>query len=99
MKNEILGLMQFHTKEDPVYSPEIEKKFEITGCQVRDNIRELRREGYPIANTNGYFYATCWDEILPTIEDLHQRAMSLLVTEKALRKTFNKEEEFAFKEE
>ena len=40
MKYEILGLMQFHTKEDPVYSPEIEKKFEITGYQVRDNIRE-----------------------------------------------------------
>lgn len=54
---------------------------------VRSIVRELREDGHPIANgKNGYYLATSTAALKPTIDKFHQRAMSSLKTEAALRK-------------
>ena len=92
MKNEILDLIINRTKDNPIYSAEIENQLEISGLTVRDCIKHLRRNGVPIANSsNGYYFAKEYSEIEPTISDLHRRSMSMLETIKGLRKAFSKE--------
>jgi len=91
LKANILERVKLHRQDSPVYSAELERLFDITGAEVRDSVRELRREGYPIANSsNGYYYADSFEQIRNTVEDLEGRASSMLKTASALRKTFNR---------
>lgn len=54
---------------------------------VRSLIEQLRREGLPVANSpRGYFLARDDEELAPTIRAFHQRAMSSLRQEKALKR-------------
>lgn len=93
MKDEIEAKLRLHRKENPVYSKEIENCFNITGVQVRDIIRELRREGKPVANSKqGYYWARNEIELQETIEDLESRSFSMLKTIEGLRKAFKTKE-------
>ena len=95
MKKAILEIISERTKDSPILSPEIEQLFEIKGGKVRDIIRELRREGIPIANSHkGYYMASDYSDLDLTIKDLHSRAMSMLVTIKKLRGCFNRSTQF-----
>lgn len=54
---------------------------------IRSIVKELRDDGYPIANgKGGYYLATSVAALQATIDRYHQRAMSSLKTEAALRK-------------
>lgn len=89
MKDQIESIIKHRTKDNPIYSAEIERRLEIAGTQVRDLIRELRREGKPIANSHkGYFWAATYEEIEPTLTDLNSRAISLHETISGLKKIF-----------
>ena len=88
-------LMDYSTKEQPIFSKQLEISFKLEGVQVRDIIRQLRREGKPIANSKkGYFYAQSYEEYEETIQDLYNRSMSMLETIKAMRNAFNKSFQF-----
>lgn len=92
MKDEIESVIRLHRAETPIYSVELEKRFDISGISLREIIRDLRRESKPIANSkHGYYWALNYSEILPTIDDLESRAMSILQTVKVLRNCFTKE--------
>ena len=87
--NHLLAKIRLHSKEYPIYSSVLENYFETTGPQIRDAIRQLRRAGYPIANSpKGYFYAKSYAEIEPTLNDLENRALSQLETISKLKSHF-----------
>lgn len=87
--NLFIASLKLRTPECPIYSAELEAHFEITGSEVRDIIRSLRRDGHPIANSSkGYFYARTYTEIEPTILDLKSRSLSMLETIKKLELNF-----------
>jgi len=58
---------------------------------IRTLIEQLRKEGHPIGNKpgtyGGYFLATCDEELEGTIKNFHNRAMSSLEQEAALKRT------------
>ncbi len=88
-KNDILNSIKLRTSQNPILSSNLEFLYGINGCEVRDIIRELRREGEPIANSkHGYYYAKEFSEIEPTISDLENRALSMLETVKKLKLNF-----------
>lgn len=90
LKAKILEIIKAHSESGPVYSTEIESMLSINGPALRDTIRELRREGYPIANSHaGYYYADSFEQIKGTVDDLEGRAWSMIKTAVALKKTFN----------
>lgn len=86
----ILARIKLHTKQNPVYSAEIERQYNLSGAEVRSAIRDLRRQGEPIANSsNGYYYARDLNELQETLSDLRGRANSLLNTARLLESNFN----------
>ena len=100
MLSEVLDLIITRTKDNPILSSEIEQVLEMTGGEVRQIIRELRRNRTPIANSSkGYYLARTFEEIDATINNLHSRAMSQLVTIKELRNCFNKQTQIEIKYE
>ena len=73
----------------PVKSSDIESALHISGRKVREIIKELRNEGYPIMNRvkdeNGimidaYGYARNFSDMKPTIRKLRNEANSRLIT-------------------
>lgn len=92
MKVEIEVTIRLHHATNPVYSVELEQRYGITGTEVRNIVRELRREGKPVANSKqGYYWADNIEELRPTIDDLESRAMSMHETVKALKGCFVEE--------
>lgn len=92
MKTEILAKIKLHTKENPIYSVQIEKYFDISGIQLREIIHELRLEGYPIGSGNdGYFYARDKSELIDTINNLLGREIKIREVRLALEKCFSKD--------
>ena len=90
LKANILDLIKKHREDNPIYSGKLEEIFEVNGSNVRDIVRELRRDGFPIANSkSGYYYATCFKQIEDTINDLEARSRSLALTANKLKKSFN----------
>jgi hypothetical protein len=89
LKRDILCTISLYQKENPVLSSTLESQYQASGPQVRDAIRELRREGHPLANSdNGYYYARLFSEIEPTLSDLESRALSMLSTVKLTKERF-----------
>ena len=89
LKRDILVSVNLYTKSNPVLSSALEAQFRASGPQVREAIRELRREGHPIANCDkGYYYAHSFSEIEDTLADLESRAMSQLYTVKRMKERF-----------
>ena len=87
--NLILASIKLRTKKNPIYSGELESQYNLTGFEVRNIIRELRRDGEPIANSKqGYYYARNINEIQETLQDLRGRATSLLNTARLLENRF-----------
>lgn len=90
LKANILEIVKKHREDNPVYSLKLEELFNLSGSNVRDIVRELRREGFPIANSkSGYYYAESFEQIKGTVNDLEGRARSLIITANKLRKSFN----------
>ena len=73
-----------------IYSNELEKQFNVSGTIIRDHVRKLRRSGIPITNDDGYGFAKNIEEIMPTINDMKNRATSQLYTIYALYRNFVK---------
>lgn len=85
----ILAVVKLYTADNPVLSAHLEERFKAAGPQVRDAIRQLRRQGHPIANSeNGYHYARTFTEIEPTLNDLESRAKSMLHTVSLMKENF-----------
>jgi biotin operon repressor len=93
-KDSLIAFLSIHKIENPVYSKEIEAKFEIKGEQLRHEIMELRREGFPIASTrDGYYWARTLAELDSTLEHLKGRRNSLDLTIQCMQKRFRNSEE------
>ena len=89
LKEGLLAVLKLYTARNPVLSSALEERFKAAGPQVRDVIRQLRREGHPIANCeNGYYYARSFTEIEPTLNDLSSRAVSMLNTVRLMKENF-----------
>jgi biotin operon repressor len=67
--------MKGHEKDNPVISACIETKLGLSGPEVRQIIRRLRKAGHPICSgSNGYYWATDADDLQSTINHLRTRA-------------------------
>lgn len=88
--------VKLHRIANPITSKAIEAEYCISGVQVREIIRLLRRQGVPIASTGGqeegYYYAVTYDQPEPTLQDLKSREDSLRVTRLAMMKKFDMHE-------
>ena len=74
-------------KANAIYSASLEKEFKLTGSEVRDIIRDLRREGQWILPTpKGYCWAISEEEKEELIKDLEGTGDSLYKTASALRR-------------
>jgi predicted transcriptional regulator len=87
VKDRILWTIKVHTKDSPIGSKQLEVECDLSGSQLRDYIRELRREGQLIGSISmkeekrgGYYYIHSWAEFDQTIKHLQNRVDSLLNT-------------------
>lgn len=102
MHDAFLSVINKHSITAPVYSPELEKKFVITGVQVREMVHWLSLEGFPIGNTirhaNGsttkaYFWANNYEELEPTLQDLGSRESHIRERRLKLEKIYSSSKE------
>lgn len=92
LKRQVLKCVKSHNDVLPIKSEELEQLFGVKGPSIRNIIRQLRRTGHPIAESNkGYYYADSFEMIRDTVEDLEGRAKSLLKTAGCLRRRFAKQ--------
>lgn len=79
--------------DKPVLSKVLEERLSISGESIRKMVRDLRRAGTPVAaSKSGYFIAQTWSEYEPTVQDLENRALSLLHTAKVMKSSFVKQQ-------
>src|SRR5690606_22660580 len=76
--------------KNPVLSSELEARFSLVGPEVRELIRLARRNKIPIANHHkgGYFLAHDYEDVKDTVDDLKNRAQSMIKTARALEECF-----------
>jgi len=87
MKQKILNKLKDRTKKNPIFSGSLETEFGLMGTQVRDIIRQLRREGYEIcSNEKGYWMAQTSEEVDDIIKNLKSRSLSMLETITSLQR-------------
>lgn len=68
----------------PTKSYILEQKLGISGVEIREAVRALRRKGYPICSgTNGYWIGDK-EEIEHTISQLRSRGADMLETANAM---------------
>lgn len=83
-----LSGMKAHRRDNPIISKKIESKMGLTGPDVRDIVRHLRRLGNPICSFHkGYYWTHDPDDLQQTIDHLESRARDEFVTAAALKKT------------
>lgn len=84
--------MKLRDRKNCIYSYQLEKEFDLQGTQVRDIIRDLRRDGEWIRPTSkGYHWAITDDEKEDLINHLDGKGMSMVNTANCLRKKLAKE--------
>ena len=81
-------------KENAVFSRELEKRFLISGRDVRRIVKSLREQGVPICSDChcGYYYATNRDEINKTLRGLNEHVNGVAGTIADLRNAELKKE-------
>lgn len=80
-RDNILAAIRLHGSDKPVLSNKLENAYDISGEQVREVIRELRRSGHTITGTRkGYYYARTLSEKLEGANDIAHRFISLRKT-------------------
>ena len=77
----------------PVTSPVIEAEYGISGVNVRGLVNWMRRQGDPTiskvaSDERGYWWATTWDDAVPTMHHLEQRAQSLWSVRAGMARAF-----------
>jgi biotin operon repressor len=83
-KEAIYNLIKDRTNRNPVPSRDIEYELEMTGSEVREYIRELRRDGVLIGsisrrteNEGGYYIIDSEGDFNQTIQHLENRITSM----------------------
>ena len=80
-KLEFLNRIRLTTSESPVNSKQVERVLRLKGSELRQLVKVLRREGYPIASCGkGYYYARNIEEIMPTLDHMKMRRDSIALT-------------------
>lgn len=88
---EILSEIKRHSHKAPVTSRDLERKFQISGAQIRQTVNDLRTKGYPIgSDKRGYYYCHSRSELQPTLNHLKHRAKSLGMVYRSLGRVFPK---------
>jgi len=84
---DIFNEISKRSKYKPIVSKELERQFGISGPDVRDEIRNLRRKGEPIVGSNtGYYLATGTEDIKQLISDMESRISSMRETINSIKK-------------
>ena len=87
LMGDIYNEISKRSKYKPIFSKDLEKKFDISGSEIRDTIRGLRRKGEPIVGSNtGYYLAAGTEDIKELVADLESRISSMRETVTAIKK-------------
>lgn len=91
-KKDVFNFIVSRTRYNPVKSEDIEKRFFITGPDVREIIRDLRRSGEPIVATGkGYYMAQAKEDVDVIVNDFTKRITSMGKTLRELeRKVYDR---------
>ena len=65
-------------------SYKIEHALGLTGAEVREVVRELRRKGYPICSSSKGYWIGSQEEVAHTIAQLRSRGTDMLATANAM---------------
>ncbi len=77
-----------------VKSSLLENHLKLPGSSIRRLVRHARRKGVAvISNEKGYCIARNFAQLKPTIDQLHERALDILNTEKSLKSCFPDEQQ------
>jgi len=84
---DIFNEVSKRSKYKPIFSKELEQKFDINGSDIRVAIRGLRRKGEPIVGSKtGYYLAAGTEDIKELVADLESRISSMRETVTAIKK-------------
>ena len=82
------------SSKSPVFSKQLEKRYKISGAEVRSVVHRLRDEGKPICSgADGYYLAKDLVEARHTINHLRSRANSMLETARSMEEFFTREDQ------
>ena len=82
------------TSKSPIFSKQLERRYKLSGAEVRSVIHKLRDEGRPICSgADGYYLAKDLVEARHTINHLRSRANSMLETARSMEEFFTKEDQ------
>ncbi len=77
-----------------IHSKTLERRYGISGAEIRSIIHQLRKEGKPVCSgSNGYFMPEGLIEARHTINHLRSRANSILEIARSIEDSFTKEDQ------
>jgi len=88
IKERVWGVIQMHTKKNPVKTKEIAEAVGTNVREVREAVRELVLEGKPIGSRTtpaGYYVITEPEELREAYAKLMKRGLAILERAKALK--------------
>ncbi len=87
--HEVLGVIKFHSIQRPILSQELSKRFRISDVQIREIVKNARRQQHPIGSKNdGYFIASSAKELTEGSDHLKERISSMSYTYDQMWKNF-----------
>ena len=90
-------MIQSRNADNPIYSPEIERRLGVGGVQVRDAVHRARTtDNLPICSgSKGYFMPREKAEALRTIASLRSRAARCLEAADGIENHYNKDSQIS----
>ena len=82
------------TSNSSIFSKQLERRYKLSGAEVRSVIHKLRDDGRPICSgSDGYFMPKDLLEARHTISHLRSRATSMLETARSMEEFFTREDQ------
>lgn len=89
IKDHITAVLRLHRINNPILAKKLESDFRLKPNEVREIIRDLRRERLPIVEIGqGYFWAVTAEEFLQGWNHFRSRWRDMAETDKEMEQTY-----------
>ena len=97
LKSAIHYLIKKHSKDRPIKSSEIKRRFGCSDVAIRESIHELRsKDCVPICSGNrGYFYPSDLSQAQHTYNHLTSRSREMISAAKGIKRHFEKDNQLS----
>jgi len=88
--NSIIASIKLRTVDNPITQFSLCNSLKLSGSELRDIVREARKQKIPIGSGNdGYYLCKSKDELISTMNHLKSRSISMLNTIKYMQDIFD----------